>query len=98
MGSGQVKSVSVLLFVLLFINFIIFDFARFGFGISCPNMDYYSIGNATVTNSSSVFGWDDIKDLVMGRCSGMPSWFVLLIELPLIGAFFYVLITLLPLT
>lgn len=100
MGS-EIGTVSILIFILIGINFLIIDFAKYGVGgIRCPNMIYDEDvvdGNYSLVANSSV-EWEDVSDIVRGRCQGLPIWFVLLIELPLLGSLLYVIISLLPFT
>lgn len=88
---SEVGTFTVILIVAFLINFLLVSFASLGVGITCPDLSTdYGTADYTYANQTVTLGADDIIDLALGRCDGLPFWLVLIIELPLIvGLFFY---------
>lgn len=78
----EMKSAVVLVIVMIGINLTILEFAKLNIGIECPNLEKEYIDvDGGVLNSTST--WDTIRELVAGRCDGMPRGLILLVEIPL---------------
>jgi len=97
MAGSVVEIISVVAIALL-INVLLFMFASAGFlNLSCPDM--VGVGyNQTLNESWEVggviytqdIGWNDILDMALGRCEGLPFLVVLLVEIPLLIGLIYV--------
>jgi hypothetical protein len=94
---AELKGVTVLFIILIFLNICIFNLAKYGSGIRCPNMEYFDYSNQTTEgNHTTSFGFRDTVNLVRGRCEGLPFWFILILEIPLLATLGYLLATLIP--
>jgi len=96
--AGSVLEIISIVGIALLLNVVLFMFASAGFlNLSCPDMvtDYNETLNESFTVGGVVYtqdiGWNDIVDMAIGRCEGLPFLVVLLIEIPLLLGLLYVI-------
>ena len=86
------KEIIITLILAFGLNIILLAWANQSGTIDCPSMStVYSLQNETYENHTREYGYSDILDMALGQCSGINPILIIIFQLPLLVAIFYII-------